>query len=844
MCKNSILLWIAIVLIAAHGVGGQTLIRGVVRDEDTGEGLTGATVEVKGTDKGVVAGEEGRFVLNATELPVAIEVRHVGYDPRELEILVPGKRELEIRLEPVVYEMEGVVVLDPAVRIMREVIRSKRAWWRELDSYAAEVYARQTLYRNTDLVAVRESVARLYSSRKRGMREVVKVKRHTPNVPPELQTFAASEYAVDLYGDWVEIMGQKIMGMTHPRALRNYAFELTEEEGEEGARRFTIAVAPGQELGRGFTGYVTVNEKTYSLVEARLRVTPPVQSEAFPSEQGIEIFYHQEFGHFPPGAYLPTVLHYEIDARFGTSALGEDIKRLRGVPTPRSRLQGLTLWQGQRTGVELPELFFADGERLQVEEGADWRVELLEDHWETAPLSLREESAFGRLKRNPLPLGEAEILFALYRKRVVRREMAAHEIDPLAEGSPVTDQVISSVVGTATGIDVEEVAQSRFVPALGYEMWFNRVDGTHAGLRAKSRLGASAGLFAKGGYNERSDKWFYGAGLRQGWGTEQHGFVGLNFQTNTRPRYASESYSLALNSLPVLLSLDDYFDYYRSRRWNAETGYRFARTGSNLRVGFTQEKAHSLSKRTDFDLVCGFQIESGRFYEWFCKDRDEPHPQNPAVDEGRVRALELLFDWGGPYRPFGRREQRRAELIVEHSGDWLGSDFAYTRYRLSADWYTGWPVRKAGLGEGVHLHLLAGTAAGDLPVQRYGALDAGLWIFRPFGTFRTLSGRPYEGERYGALFWEVDLGTRLFERLRLNGVARRGLELVVQGASGRTWIGRERMAELGYSPRYAEEFHHETGLSLVLPPLRLELTRRLDRNDWAIGFSLARTVER
>ena len=294
----------------------------------------------------------------------------------------------------------------------------------------------------------------------------------------------------------------------------------------------------------------------------------------------------------------------------------------------------------------------------------------------------------------------------------------------------------------------------------------------------------------------------------------------------------------------MLLSLDDYFDYYGSRRWNAEAGYRFAQTGSVLRVGLAQEDARSLRKRTDFDLVCGFQNENGRFYKWFCEDRDEPQPENPAVDEGRVRALELLFGWGGPYRPFGRREQRRAELTVEHSGEWLGSDFSYTRYRLSADWYAGWLVRKSGWGEGVHLHLLAGSATGDLPVQRYGALDAGLSIYRPFGTFRTISGRPYEGERYGALFWEMDLGTRLFERMRLGGAVRRGLGLVVHGASGRTWIGRKGMAEWGYSPRYADEFHHETGLSLVLPPLRLELTRRLDRSGWAIGFSLARTVER
>ena len=876
-------IWILVWLLGIYpcGVWAQTSIRGQVRDDDTGKPLPGATIEIEGTERGVVAGEEGRFVLPVEELPMTIEVRHVGFDPQKRTIFVAGKRSVEVRLTPVVYEMEGVVVdyQDPAVRAMREVIRRKRDWWLHLESHTAEVYTRQTLFSDNDIVGIRETVARVYSDWRQGTREMVQAKRYTSNVPEGLRDFSASDYAANLYADEVEILGNRVMGVTHPKALRNYLFQLLEEEERKDGRHLSIAVTPREGLTYGFAGRLLVREEDFALVEVNLKVVPPVQSPIFQTEQGIGISFEQEFRHVEPGAYLPVVLRYEMEGRFGSSAMGEEVKRQGGVPTsqsqpqggvtfsqlgeqlgrfrtPRARLRGLTLWSGQRAGVELPELFFLDGEKLQVEKRAEQKIELLEPYWDEVPHSLREESAYAQLRRRPRPLGTARALFELYGKRVVRREMAPHEIDPLAEDSAVRDEVVTAVIEGATGVGVGGLANKRFVPKFGYELWFNRVDGAHMGLKGKSVLSERLAIYTKGGYNEGSEKKFYGAGFRQAWGSEKSGFAGLNYQASTRTRYPSESYSLAFNSLPMLLSLDDYFDYYWSRRFAAEVGYRFGKAKSTVRASFHHEEHRSLAKSTDFDIACGYQNKNGRIYELLCEDRDDPQRENPTVEEGRLRSFDLIFNWGGKYRPFGRRSQKRVELEMEHSGDWMGSDFDFTRYRLSFDWHTDALVRRLGLGETIHLHGLAGTASGELPIQRYGSLDASTWIFQPFGTFRSLDGRPYEGEKYAGLFWEVDLGGDLFKRLRLDGLARRGMELTVHGASGRTWVGWEGRGRFGYAPigregrdwllyplRVPDGFHHEAGFSFVLRSLRIDFTRRLDRGEWAIGFSLARSAD-
>ena len=113
-------------------------------------------------------------------------------------------------------------------------------------------------------------------------------------------------------------------------------------------------------------------------------------------------------------------------------------------------------------------------------------------------------------------------------------------------------------------------------------------------------------------------------------------------------------------------------------------------------------------------------------------------------------------------------------------------------------------------------------------------------LFKPFGTFRSLDDRPYEGERHAALFWEWDLGAGPYAAPGIWWLAQRGMGAVLHGAAGRTWMSAERRVGLDYHPQYSDGLHHEVGLSLVYPPVRLDVTRRLDRNGWGIGLSVAR----
>ena len=85
-----------------------------------------------------------------------------------------------------------------------------------------------------------------------------------------------------------------------------------------------------------------------------------------------------------------------------------------------------------------------------------------------------------------------------------------------------------------------------------------------------------------------------------------------------------------------------------------------------------------------------------------------------------------------------------------------------------------------------------------------------------------------------------DFADAVFEIVGWNTYGR-GYGLILHGASGRTWLSSDRLAALDFAPQYSDAIHHEVGISFKLSSLiRIDYTRRLDRAEQTVGFSVAR----
>lgn len=359
-------------------------------------------------------------------------------------------------------------------------------------------------------------------------------------------------------------------------------------------------------------------------------------------------------------------------------------------------------------------------------------------------------------------------------------------------------------------------------------VWYNRVDALHAGMHITSP--SWKGLRARGslGYSTGTGDWGYGGELRYNvrfsrgsWFNRTRFETG--YRNNTLNIGTPSMYNMPVAGVLPLLGVQDYYDYYRNEQAWFSIGQTFRPLRSSLELRINHESHSSLDKNTNYSILGG-----------------NLQPENPEIVSGILRTGEIRLTLGGSQVPMGLAGQNGIQLAVEHSDPGLlGGDFNFTTYRASADIRIATFYRRRFLPNELDLHLMAGTYSGNLPVQRFSTVDGSMGLFRPFGTLRTLTNRPLMAPNYAFAFWEHNFRTVPFEMLGLYGVARRGIGIVVHGASGHTW-------QNGQSDllRYAgkEGFHHEVGLSVngIFSILRLDATMRLDQPGFTAGIGLAR----
>lgn len=88
----------------------KRIVKGKILDEK-GESLPGATIVLKGTALGGVANVDGTFTLEIPQMDTTVLlVTFVGYQMQEVALKKNDNKELVIRLQPDVTEIEEVVI--------------------------------------------------------------------------------------------------------------------------------------------------------------------------------------------------------------------------------------------------------------------------------------------------------------------------------------------------------------------------------------------------------------------------------------------------------------------------------------------------------------------------------------------------------------------------------------------------------------------------------------------------------------------------------------------------------------------------------------------------------------
>jgi hypothetical protein len=120
-------------------------ITGLVTDA-SGKPLAYASLIIKGTSRGTVAGSQGRYSLEIGAGTYTLVCQYIGYRAQEQKVTI-GNDDVQVNFQLQVQEfkMEEVVIKrgeDPAIAIMKQAIKKRNFYNDQVDSFSVDVYVK------------------------------------------------------------------------------------------------------------------------------------------------------------------------------------------------------------------------------------------------------------------------------------------------------------------------------------------------------------------------------------------------------------------------------------------------------------------------------------------------------------------------------------------------------------------------------------------------------------------------------------------------------------------------------------------------------------------------------
>ena len=118
--SRKIVLGIIFFLIASFGQAQEAIIRGIVTDSISGEGLPYASLIYKGTNIGTATDMNGHYELPSPDHTQMLEVSYLGYTTKVLTILPHQHGKLDIQMSP-----DGIALQEVTVKPKKEKYSKK-----------------------------------------------------------------------------------------------------------------------------------------------------------------------------------------------------------------------------------------------------------------------------------------------------------------------------------------------------------------------------------------------------------------------------------------------------------------------------------------------------------------------------------------------------------------------------------------------------------------------------------------------------------------------------------------------------------------------------------------------
>jgi hypothetical protein len=715
-------------------------IRGTVTDAAAHEPLVAANIRLLGTSKGTISNGLGGYAISVDTGAHVILFSYLGYQAETLSVMVHENQTHDIKLLASPIKIPEIVVFgeDPALEIIRRAITTKHQWMDKLLSYRFEAYTRQVMRRDTSIAGITESYTTGYAKRGDTLREVVRQKRQTLNVPID-ENFAAVRRIVNFNDDEIDLFSIRadgnsssltFVGPTAPTALENYDYKLLATRRVNGMEIYEIQMKPKSRIKPLLDGTISIANGTFAVMGIDVK---PNDVFSIPFLSDLEIRYRQQFSLYDSIFWMPTNIH--ITGGFSVSIVG--------ISLPHIGIDFLSSIYDYTINAPLPDTIF-EKQRLTIDSAA---VKFDTTFWknnEVLPLTTDEQHAYSTLDST---------------------QTLEKQFEPKGPLASLTEK------GTNAVLDILDVH-------------FNRVEGVYLGA-SKSfdhifpllQFDGAAGI----GLSDHRVAHDFGVTL---FSTASHSLGAGAEIYNTVQHVPDEGYygPLAI-SLMALLDKNDYRDYYLAHGFRTFLQYR-------PKPWLSAEMSYIAEHQSSLGIVTNYSIFS----------RSDDYRPNPEVTEGAYRAFRWNVRLGAPAEPLDLVSRNALEFSIEHTSPAIAnSEYNFTQYHAFLTWNIKTFLGELLFPPSLRIAVSGGTTTGSVPPQRMFSLDSRATGLSPFGTLRGSAVKEFQGDRFVMINLEHNFRTIPFLLLNTPFLYKRSIELLTHASFAQTWMGTTPMISHWYS---------------------------------------------
>ncbi len=548
MSKKKFFIFFLLLFTANPGLFAYKIFHGSIKDFETKKPLPTASIQIEGTYRGTITNDDGIFSIRLDSLPATLVIHYIGYKTEKLIVEDSTKDNVAIELILIPVQSEGVVVTgqDPAINIMRKVIKKKQEMKSKLKTFKAEIYMRTFLSNEDSLTHMLETVSDIYWDKKRGFKEVVKAKKESAKLQlPEVGFNVFSNF----YDEDVGIMDFKFINIVHPNALKYYDFKLLSERETEDKFIYEISVEPKNKLQPLFKGKIRVQTPDYVLLDVDLK---PAGGFRLPLGVRFKLNVKQQFSNFGKDYWLPVSLLLEGKEKEGNLLVSY------------SELTRKTLFEikNYMVNIPIPDSAYESDKKIYSTETDT----LLISEVERVPFAEEEKKAY---------------------ENIDSTITAAKMLNPKGPLAGPAKGMIGEMFKDTTQKTIKTINYS-ILPV----WWKNRVEGNYYGAHGTIYYKNLIRLQLSSGITDRAEEFSdypFKAGL-----ISKH--LDVNYFRGTDVRCDLNEYSRFMNSLYIrFFTGKDYFDYYWNKGIRAILKYDIKNIQTGLAFGVNVEKHSSIS---------------------------------------------------------------------------------------------------------------------------------------------------------------------------------------------------------------------------------------------------------